>query len=274
VLGFKAVGATLLPFASLRVLLGNFLLLRAVLLNWLTGLTLVDSLVAVVLLLAPGLLRVLILLLLLGVLLRVPVLLLLLDLLLVLILLLLLGALLRIPVLLLLLDLRLVLILLLLLGTLLWGWLILLLLGMLLGVWPRLLLLRVLLRRWFLLLLLLGMWLRGWPLLFLLGSLLRRFRLPVGPSLLIAFLLLLCVPEHGGSKKQCKNRRSNDSNLLHRYFLNFSMNPKERRCCPLLNIVELCRRSARASPVATPNADMFISEQKFVFDASTMALRG
>jgi hypothetical protein len=231
VLGFKTVGATLLPFASLCILLGNFLLLRAVLLNWLTGLTLVYSLVAVVLLLAPGLLRVLILLLLLGLLLRVPVLLLLLDLLLVLILLLLLGvplrvpvllllldlllvlilllllgALLRVPVLLLLLDLLLVLILLLLLGTLLWGWLILLLLGMLLGVWPRLLLLRVLL---------------------------RRFRLPVGPSLLIAFLLLLCVPEHGGSKKQYKNRCSSDSNLLHRYFLNCSMNLKECRCCPL-----------------------------------------
>ena len=63
-LGFKAVGATLLPFASLRALLGNFLLPRALLLNWLTGLTLIDSLVAVVLLLAPGLLRVLILLLL------------------------------------------------------------------------------------------------------------------------------------------------------------------------------------------------------------------
>lgn len=254
--GIEVVGATLLPFASLRALLGNFLLLRAPLLNWLLGLPLIDSLVSIALLLATSLLRVLILLLLLGALRRVPVLLLLLSLLPVLILRLLLRVLLRgrfllfllsmllrpwlgllllsillcVPVLLVLLDLLPVLNLRLLLRVLLRGR-FLLLLGMLLRAWLPLLLLRVLLRRWFFLLLLGG----RLPL-FLAASLLRLLCLPVGLFLLVAFLILLRVPEYSRPKKYYENRCPNNLKLSHRYFLVGSMNAWERECCTLLDI--------------------------------------
>lgn len=268
-LGIKTVGATLLPFASLCALLGNLLLLRALLLDGLAGLLTGNLLLIILLRLLCTLLTVGVLLLLLGVLLRVW-------------LRLLLRVLLRGRLLRLLLRMSLRVWLRLLLRVLLRGWLLRLLLRVLLRD-RLLLLLRVLLRRRLFLLLLgallrrgfflwlLRMLLRGRPLL-LLAFLLRRLCLPVGFFLPIAFLLLLCVPEHGGSKKQHKDCRSNDFGLLHRYFLACRMNPKERHCCPILNILEICRRGARASPRATPNAGMFISEQKFPLDAYTMGL--
>jgi len=223
-LGFEAMGATLLPFASLRALLRNLLLLGALLLNGLPGLPLVDSLVPVALLAGSGLLRALVFLLLRGALLGVPVLLPLLDLL---------------PALILLLLLR----------VLLGGWFFLLLLRTLLGVWPRLLLLSMLSgRRPFLLLrVLLGVWprllllsmlfgsrlfllllcmlLSGWPLLLLLAFLLRGLGLPVGLSLLpIAFFVLLRVSEYSRPKKYYKYRCPNHFKLTHRCFLVGSMN--------------------------------------------------
>ena len=207
VLGIEAVGATLLPFASLFASLGNFLLLCALLLDRAIGLPLVESLVVIVLLLLSDLLRALILLLL-GVLLGVLVLLLL-DLLPVLILLLLLGVLLGVLVLLLLLDLWPVLILLLLLGVLL-GVLVLLLLLDLLPV--------------LILLLLLGVLLGGRFLLLLLAPLLRGLGLSIRLILLVAFLFLLCVPERGGSETYCQNRCADNIKSFHRYFLAYSLN--------------------------------------------------
>ena len=174
VLGIKAVGTALLPFASLFALLGDLLLLRALLLNRLMELPLRNLLVVRALLL------------LFGVLLVVLVSLLLLDLLPVLVLRLLLGTLLVVLVSLLLLHLLPVLILRLLLSMLLVVLVSLLLLGLL----PALvlgLLLRALLRGRFLLL--------------LLASLLRGLGLFFRPVLLFLFLFLLCVPESGGSKK-------------------------------------------------------------------------
>jgi len=127
VLGLKAAGTTLLPVASLFALLRDFLLTRALLLDRLIELPLINLLLLLaalprvpVLLLLLRLLSVLVLLLL-AALPRVPVFLLLLRLLSVLVLLLLLAALLSVPVLLLLLCLLPVLVLLLLLAPLLRG---------------------------------------------------------------------------------------------------------------------------------------------------------
>jgi hypothetical protein len=165
VLGLKAVGATLLPTAPLFALLSNLLLLRALLLDRWIGRSLRSLLV-----ISDRLL-------LLNTLLSVPVSLLL-------------GALLVVLVFLLLLDLLLVLV------------LLLLLLGALLAVLVFLLLLGVLLSV-VILLLLLGVPLGGRFLWLLLAPLLRGlglfFRLIL--FIFIAFLLLLCVSESGGSEK-------------------------------------------------------------------------
>jgi hypothetical protein len=234
-LGFEATGATLLPFASLCAFLRNLLLMRALLLNWLPGLPLVDSLAAVALLRGSGLLGAFVLLLLLGALLRVPVLLPLLDLLPVLILLLLRRVLLRRWFFLLLGALLRAWLCLLLLSALLRRCLFLLLLCVLLRVWPGLLLLSALLRRC--LFLLLGMLLGGRPLFFLLAFLLRGLCLPVGLCLLlVAFLVLLRVSEHSRPKKYYKDRCPNNFKLTHRYFLVGSMNAWEEDCCSLLDI--------------------------------------
>jgi hypothetical protein len=178
VLGLKAVGATLLPTAPLFALLSNLLLLRALLLDRWIGRSLRSLLVISDRLLLLNTLLSVPVSLLLGALLVVLVFLLLLDLLLVLVLLLLLfGALLVVLVFLLLLDLLLVLV------------LLLLLLGVLLSV--------------VILLLLLGVPLGGRFLWLLLAPLLRGlglfFRLLL--FIFIAFLLLLCVSESGGSEK-------------------------------------------------------------------------
>jgi len=197
VLGVEAVGAALLPFASLFTLLRDFLLMSALLLNRLIGLPLRNLLVVLALLL------------LFGVLLVGLVSLLLLGLLPALILRLLLGMLLVVLVSLLLLDLLPALILRWLLGLLLVG-----LVSMLLGLLPVLVLLLSVLLIGRLLFLLLGMLLRGWLLLLSLGALLRS-RCPLlllasllrglglffRPVLLFLFLFLLCVPESGSSKK-------------------------------------------------------------------------
>jgi hypothetical protein len=196
-LGIKAAGAALLPFASLFALLRDFLLMSALLLNRLIGLPLRNLLVVLVLLL------------LFGVLLVVLVSLLLLDLLPVLVLRFLLGMLLGVLVSLLLLGLLPALILRLLLGL-----LLVVLVSMLLGLLPVLLLLLSVLLIGRLLFLPLGMLLRGWLLLLLLGallssrflllllaSLLRGLGLFFRPVLLFLFLFLLCVPESGGSTK-------------------------------------------------------------------------
>jgi hypothetical protein len=177
VFGIEAVGAALLPVASLFALLGDFLFLGTTLLNRLICGPLRNLLIAPRRLLLHGaLLRIWLLLLLLSMLLwcgtrR-----------------LLLGVLLRGRLLLLSLDM------LLRFGTLL------LLLGVLLGSWLILLLLGVLLRGWFLLVLLRT--LRGWFLLSLLAPLLAWLGLLFRPFLFLAFFFLLCRAESGSSEKQ------------------------------------------------------------------------
>jgi hypothetical protein len=98
----------------------------------------------------------------------------------------------------------------------------LLLLGVLLCVLVLLLLLGLLLV--LILRLLLGMLLRGRSLLLLLAPLLRGLGLFIRLLLLIAFLILLCVPESGGSEKYYQNCCADNIKSFHRYFLGCSLN--------------------------------------------------